>query len=58
MKDYVSYLNAIMKYQKNKKVIYYKLNSEKKEIMMKIKIFLKKVENLFLIKIYKIINYI
>ena len=58
MKDYVSYLNAIMKYQKNKKVIYYKLNSEKKEIMMKIKIFLKKVENLFLIKIYKKINYI
>lgn len=58
MKDYVSYLNAIMKYKKNKKVIYYKLNSEKKEIMMKIKIFLKKVENLFLIKIYKIINYI
>ena len=58
MKDYASYLNAIMKYQNNKKVIYYKLNSEKKEIMMKIKIFLKKVENLFLIKIYKIINYI
>ena len=48
MKDYAFYLNAIMKYQNNKKVIYYKLNSEKKEIMMKIKIFLNKVEIYFL----------
>ncbi len=32
MKDYACYLNAIMKYQNNKKVIYYKLNSKKRRL--------------------------